>query len=298
MRSRPSDADMRLIARLASVDVEVSPSQLERWRGLGLIARAHVEHDSFGGSRVLDHPDDVFQACSVLGEVSHQGRPWQYSAIELFESGGTLSTEALRGAAAFQHNLQLRGFRHAWRLAEPGAEPAGDDPVEWVADVATKAAERAGRDVRRTVRMDIARAHPQLSAPQLRETTERALIWRIADINAPTYLSDEQRTWARHGLDEPLDPLADDPMPLPSERAACVRTISWAEAHLARMEIVLEESPLLEEMLVLTLATWRVTAWRLLQDFAHPERPLSDVQLSDLLRAIEDFHGQSAEYSI
>jgi hypothetical protein len=295
MRSRPSDADLRLVARLADEGVTISPTQLERWRGHGLIARAQVERDSFGGSRILDHPDDVFDACRFLAGVTHQGRPWQYSAIELFGAGGELPTEALRRAAAFLIDRQVRGFRRAWRLAEPGAEPGGKNDFRRVADVATKAAEHAGRDLRRTVRIHIASVHPQLSAPQLREATERALIWWIADVNAPTSLGDEQRTLARHGLDEPLDPLTDEVFPLPSERAACIATITWEEARLARRSYELEESPLLEEQGALDLATWRVTAWRMHHHFDHPERPLSDLELSNMRDDIEQAHGQSED---
>lgn len=294
MRSTHSDADLRLIAKLADAGFMVSPTQLESWRGHGLIVRAQVERDSFDGSRIPDHSDDVFKACTVLAEVSRIGRPWPYWARTLFEANGILSTDALRRAAAFLHDRQLSGLRRAWRLAEPGAEPMGTDPVEWVADVATKAAIHVGRDVRRAVLMDIASVHPQLSAPRLREATERALIWRIADVNAPTFLTDDHRTWARHGLDEPLDTRTYGVHPIPSERAACIATITWAEASLARLELTWERNPLLDEVWALDLATLRVTAWRMTQQFDHPERPLSDLELDHKRQDIEELHGQSA----
>lgn len=297
MRSRTSDADEHLIARLAGEGFTVSPSQLERWRGRGLIDRATVVRASFGGSRVLEHPESVFEACRLLAQVSTRGRQWQYSAIDLFDAGGTLSTPAVRGAAAFMLRLQEKPFRRAWRLAEAGAEPVVADPGEWLADVATAAAARSGRRVRRMVRDDIRPAHPKLSAPQLREATERALIWRIADICAPMYLTEEQRRWARHGLDEPLDPLS-ALLPLPSERAACVATLTWSEARLARHELILEENPLLEVRWALDLASWRVTIWRMFEDFAHPERPLSDEALSRISRDLEEEYFRDAKESL
>src|SRR4051812_25012116 len=83
-----------------------------------------------------------------------------------------------------------------------GAEAMGDDPVERVADVATEAARIVSRPARRLVREEIQLAHPMMSARRLREATEQAVIWRTADIVAPMYLTDQQRNWARHGLDE------------------------------------------------------------------------------------------------
>jgi hypothetical protein len=216
----------------------------------------------------------------------------------LFEEGRVLSTDAIRDAAAFLLDQQLIGFRRAWLLAETGAELSrGADPLEWVADVATKAAGFAGRNVRSVVREEIELVHPHLSTSRLREATETALIWRIANISAPLYLTDEQRNWARHGMAEPLDPLSDLTIPLPSERAACVATITWAEAVLARWSLGREENSLLGQQWVLNLATWRVVAWRMLEHFDHPERPLSDVSLGRIRGWIEEDYPESVNGS-
>jgi hypothetical protein len=295
MRSRPSEADASLITTLASDGLFVSPTQMERWRGRGLLPRAVVTRETFGGSRVRAHTDDVVEACRVLAEVSGRGHPWQDGAIVLFENDFTLSTAAVRQGASHLFETSLRPFRRAWRFAEVGVE-LDADPGEWVADVADAAARRTGRAIARTIREEIALAHPHISLPELREATKTAVIWRIADICAPTHLDDRQRTWARHGMDEPLDPLADVMIPLPSERAACVETLTWAEASLARSSLLLEDHPMLESRWLLDLATWRVTGWRLHEDFSDPQRPLTDARLHEHLKAVrEEYAERSAD---
>lgn len=280
MRTAPSDADQRLIGRLAEEDLRVSPTQLERWRRLGLIPRARVIRPRFGGSTVLEHDEVVLKACALLSQVSTRGRPWQYAARELYEEGFDLSTPAVRNAAAFLLERGLGDLRRAWRRAEVGADPPGQDPGEWVADVATEAAQHAGRANRRVVREEVALANPTLAQEELRDAAQRALVWRIADINVPMLLTPEQRQWARTGTDDPLDPLSPYPFPLPSERAACVTTLTWAEASLARLQLRLESFE--GAMSLLEAATWRVTAYRLDEHFAHPERPLDSRQLQNI----------------
>ena len=290
MRSAPSAADRNLIARLAEEDLQVTPTQLERWRQLGLIPRARVVRHAFGGSAVSEHDEDVVISCAVLSQVSSRGRPWQYSALALFEEGQTLSPTAVRGAAGFLLERQLSDYRRAWNRAEVGADGTVDDRGEWVADVATEATRYVSRLNLRAVREDVTIANPSMSQGQLREAAHSALIWRIADVNVPTLLSPRQRQWARTGSDEPLDPLLGPTIPLPSERAACVATLTWAEAALARWQLVVEEFPL-EGRWLLDAATWRVTAHRLREDLAHPECPLD----SEALMAIRDGTVESLE---
>jgi len=279
VRTAPSAADQNLITRLAEEGLRVTPTKLERWRHFGLIPRAHVVRPTFGGSTVLDHEPEVMDACRILAVVSAQGRPWQYSALKLFDAGFDMSSGAIRNAALFLLDLQLSGFRRAWFTAEAGAEPPGDDPGEWVADVATEATRHVGSANRRIVREEVALANPTMAQQQLRAAAQQALIWRIADINVPMLLTPEQRRWARTGSDEEPDPLLMQPFPLPSERAACVATLTWAEMSLARWQLRFEgfES---DEIPLVTAATWRVTALRLSEDFAHPERPLDSQTLT------------------
>jgi hypothetical protein len=275
----PSAADRDLIARLDRAGYRVSPSQLVRWRGRGLLPRALVERPTFGGSRVAEHDEGIFEICCFLAQSSRRGRAWQIVAAELFEVGGRLSSAALRGAAAYLLDAAVSAYRRAWRLAEVGVDPMGEDPIEWVADVATKAARHMPRRERQMVRAEVVAHNRYLSSRQLKEAVDAAVVWRIADINAPEYLSAEQRNLARHGSPEPPDVLENDVFALPSERANCIPTLTWAEASVARATIVEEGPPQLADVLLLVLVTWRVTAWRLVEDFSHPERALTDEQL-------------------
>ncbi len=295
MRCAPSEADEKLLSSLAEADVAITAAQLERWRGWGLIPRAVVVRDAFGGSVVAEHDAEVVGACEVLAEVMRPSRPWQWGALTLFDLGFPLSTPAVQHTAAFLLERGLQRFRKAWRIAEAGAEPPGDDPIEWIADVATEAAKVAGRQARRDVREDVALLHPTLSQSALKEAAERALVWRLADMHAAPYLTEEQRTWARHGRDEPLDPLQGPPMPLPSERSACVTTLTWPESRLARAFIAQNSGADDRPQYLLSLATWRVTLWRLDEDFDHPERPLTSQVLHELKRDLDALTEKSAD---
>jgi hypothetical protein len=280
-----------LIDRLAEDELDVTPTQLERWRHLGLIPRAQVVRPAFGGSTVMEHEPPVLDACAILAQVSTRGRPWQYSALGLFDAGLDISSRAVRETALFLLDRQMSGFRRAWANAEAGAEPPGNDPGEWVADVATEAARHMDRTNRRVIRDEVRLAHPTLSQSELREAAQQALIWRTADINVPALLTPQQRRWARTGSDEALDPLLMYPIPLPSERAACVATLTWAEMSLARW-LLDSEGFDSDDIPLLIAATWRVTGLRLDEDFAHPERPLDDETLTKIrnwrLEALED----------
>jgi hypothetical protein len=147
------------------------------------------------------------------------------------------------------------------------------------------------RTNRRVIRDEVRLAHPTLSQSELREAAQQALIWRTADINVPALLTPQQRRWARTGSDEALDPLLMYPIPLPSERAACVATLTWAEMSLARW-LLDSEGFDSDDIPLLIAATWRVTGLRLDEDFAHPERPLDDETLTKIrnwrLEALED----------
>jgi len=295
MRSSPSRADADLVATLEAAGTPVSAAQLERWRGWGLLPRAVVRKTRFGGSDVLQHEADVVDACTVLAGVMRPSRPWQYGAIDLFDLGFPLSTEAVREAAAFLLHRDLQPLRRAWAAAEVGAEPAGTDRVAWLAHVAAEAARVAGRQARRDVKADIAALHPTLSQPALKRAAERALAWRLADLHAPGYLTEQQRTWARHGIDEPLDPLRAPPVPLPSERAACIATLTWPEAALARAFLVRDSEDVSDLPHLLRLASWVVTRWRLDEDFEHPERPLPSKALHSYRQRLEDQLAEAGE---
>ena len=61
------EADVALRAALADEGLHISRYQLERWRRIGLLPRARVVRDGFGGSRVEFHGDEVQEARGLPG---------------------------------------------------------------------------------------------------------------------------------------------------------------------------------------------------------------------------------------
>ena len=302
-RSNPSAADQALIAKLAASGLHVTPTQLERWRHRGLIPRPRVTRLEFGGSRVSDHPRAVERACRLLAEYSTRGRPWQIVAVAIFEESIDITESALRAAVRFHQDRQRQQFLKTWQRAEAGRSQAGVNRSEWLADVAVDAARLSPRAVIRQAEADIRVAHEDWTEARVREATRTALPWRLADICAPSYMDDQQRTWARHGVDEMIDPFARVIVPLPSERQDCFRTITWAEADLARTGIFYDyDTARMPFGTLLDLVGWRVTIWRLDVDRAHPEQPLSETDLQphidNVVQAYEEWasrtelHGQ------
>ena len=266
VRSEPSDADLELIAHLAAeADISVSPTQLERWRTRGLLPRARVVRDGFGGTRVLTHNDEVLEAAALLGQVSRRSSPWQYCALVLFDEGFSLSPEALRETATFLIQLQLKPMRKAWARAEREASPS-DDPDEELAEIGERAAALLPRTVWKFVRDEVALAHSHATASEVREYLDRAMTWRLVDLNVPGRMTDAQRNLARHGIEEPM-PVLGGPgvFPLPSERLAVAKTLSWAEADTYRefAYLRLEDNPDLAALGgPFVLMTWYVAAER------------------------------------
>lgn len=287
-RSAVSDADRRLISTLAGEGLSVSGAQLERWRSHGLLPRATVVRNKFGGSQIAPHQTGVVAACRELARLSSRGRVWQNAACELFDEGHVLSTTAVRAAARWYLDLQLRPLRRAWTRAEAGAEVSGADPAQWVETIAHHAAEILGPSLRRAIEEEVQLAHPNTGRRRLRPLVDKAVAWRIADLCVPQLLNEEQRRWARTGSAEPLDPLGYLVLPLPSERAACIESLTWAEMRIARHCLIVRESPLLNLQHTIGAASWWVTSQRLYASFDHAEQPLSDQYLLDEVTALDD----------
>jgi hypothetical protein len=290
VRTAPSAADLELIATLRENDLQVSVAQLERWRALGLLPRAIVVRPTFGGSRVEPHSPAVLEAAALLAQVSARGRPWQLAALTLFDERGTLSTPAVRACSLFLVERQTRYLRKAWQRAE-GEVGVALDPDDELADLAWHAGRHTPRSVVREIRNEVRLAHPMLSQSQLREATERAVAWRVADISMPGRLSEEQRNLARHGSTEPMDPIASlGLLPLPSEREACAHTLTWAEASTFREWALLAQaqSPVLQDRFALDLVTWMITAKRLREKPDAPDLPLGQDRLVDEAAAAQE----------
>lgn len=297
VRSAPSDADLDLIARLAAEDVSVTPTQLERWRTRGLLPRARVVRDGFGGSRVLPHEEDVLEAAALLGQVSRRRRPWQYGALELFDSGFSLSPEALRAAALFLVELQLRPMRRAWARAEREAAPS-DEPDEELAEIGERAAAFLPRTVWKLVREEVALAHPHAKLAEVREFLDRAMTWRLVDLNVPGRMNDRQRNLARHGSPEPM-PVLGGPgvFALPSERLVVAKTLSWAEADTYREfgYLRLEENPELAAVGgPFVVMSWIVTAERRNAQPDELDLPLPQEHLEQARLFLEEIQSERA----
>lgn len=277
MRTPPSQADRDLIAALAEHDYHVTPTQLERWRRMGLIPRAVVQRDTFAGSRVAPHGESVLDACAVLAQVSGRGRPWQYAADILFDQECWLRDDALRETARFMVERSQGPLRRLWKRCEVGARMPGPDPRAAVSEVADLAATIAMRSLYRVVSLDVISAHPGHSPELIRKLTEHAIRWRLADIVVPEFLGEEERNLARHGGPEPLDPLS-VAIALPSELSACIQTLTYAEANLARATLLADNGSTTDGGLLIP-ALWRVTAWRLDEHFARPDQPLPNERL-------------------
>ncbi len=264
MRSQPSGADLELISLVMDeTGAHVTPTQLERWRMRGLLPRAHVVREGFGGSRVPTHADDVAGAVALLAQISRRSRPWQYSAIELFDAGFSLSTEAVRETATFAVNRSVRPMTKAWARAELEAVPA-EDPDEELGEIGERAAALLPRAVWKSVQLETQLAHPHATAGQLREYVDRAMTWRLVDLNVPGRMTDKQRNLARHGSVDPMPVLgATGVLPLPSERLQVARTLSWAEAETYRetARLSLEDNPH-ADLSTFVVMTWIVTAAR------------------------------------
>src|SRR3954453_3839990 len=116
---------MRRIA--AKQGVTVTATQLERWRGFGLLPRSVVFFPGDGGS-TASLPEGTLEQALFLASRFRRGKPWQLVALEVARAGRWLTAEAavaaLRWAAA-----RNRSSRIDWigrYLPQGGGERASD----------------------------------------------------------------------------------------------------------------------------------------------------------------------------
>ncbi|MEU0187069.1 hypothetical protein ABZ312_38845 [Streptomyces sp. NPDC006207] len=87
-RSGPSPADRELIARLAEQGLQVSLTQLERWRRAGLLPRHERRYPGRGrGSVAVLHPATV-RIAAVLARHARQGRDLRWAVLDWFAEAG------------------------------------------------------------------------------------------------------------------------------------------------------------------------------------------------------------------
>ena len=298
MRTAPTVADRELMAALENEGLHASHAQLERWRQHGLLPRTRLDRAGWGGSKAAMHPEYVLEAARVLAEASSRGRPWQYLGIYLFEEGLPLPTATLQQCATWLINTMQRRWLRPWREAQTLVAADPEDPLGELTDVAFTAAE-LGSHYRRTaglakvVRENIRSANPHLTESQLAEATERSVGWRLADMIRPDLLGERERTLARSGTDEPMDP-ARWRFATPSEAKGCAATMTAAEAYVMRRYVLaLDAAGVMStsDRFLLDLVTWAVAETRL-NDDANAARDVSrTVSQSEL----EDMHAMTRE---
>lgn len=136
VRSRPSSTDRQLIAELAARGVVVTASQLERWRGSGLLPRPAVVHRGALGSKtvllaaVADHADHV---AAVAARV-RRGKPLSVAAVALTADGWPVGDVPLEQGYRMLLDRAVALFDSLITPAAPAARrhelaaEAGDEP--------------------------------------------------------------------------------------------------------------------------------------------------------------------------
>ena len=304
MRTGTSGADLELIRKVRDEHggVEVSPTQLERWRSHGLLPRVRVARENFGGTTVPHHSEEVVQAAALLGSTSRRGRAWQLDAERLFNEDHPLTQEALTETAAYLVRLENESMRKAWEAAKAEAslegDPYGDAGI--VGEQAAKRIESLRRHlspkrlqnpnrrvglIEGVVRREIELAHKgrNVSEGDIKDYVGNAFTWRVVDLVEPGNLLEEHRNLARHGVPEPMKPIGDGAYPLPSERFVVAQSLTLAEVKEYRRfaQWRIDENPDLgkKDFGLLWVTTWIVAYERLKIAPDQLELPLPQSQL-------------------
>ncbi len=122
-RSGASSADRALIAELAATGLAVSPYQLERWRGVGLVPRNRRRALGRGRGSTSEVTPETIDAVRMVARSARQGRPHLWSdALVRFATGHEPGEAEVR--SAFARELE----QWATRLAvSAGDDDAGQD---------------------------------------------------------------------------------------------------------------------------------------------------------------------------
>lgn len=301
-RRAESSADSRLRASLADQGLFVSRYQLERWRQVGLMPRPRVVRVGFGGSRVEDHPEDVFGVAEVLARESRRGRPWQQVAVEIFEYGFPLSESCLRECCMhIVEGVQAR-LRAYWDEASAMVPITSDDADDNAHVIAERAVmimreRRVMRPLLKFIRSYIDRSLPNSSKRERQEAFHASLIYRMLDIARPGSLTEDERYLAITGQDS--GELADVTPIAPSDIAVVARSLTLREANAMRNVLtaawqagMAEANPqtaLLEDVLI------EIAALRLNEESQSLDHPLPyrviremDQRAAQLLHNLED----------
>lgn len=237
MRSPESAADGALRRELAEEGILVSRYQLERWRQHGLLPRAVVVRERFGGSRTTPHPEATYDAARILGQMMGRGSRWQFAGAVLFGEDLPLSEATLRECAVWivdqAHSLLMECWEEAGRLATPNPVSPEDERFE-IAQIAVGLARRKRRlrGLMRVVRSQVAAFNPTATLAQQRDAFETSMLYRLLDIHRPGSLTEAETWLAISGVTAPdfreVTPL------LPSAIRSCAETLTLAESYATR----------------------------------------------------------------
>lgn len=289
MRTQVSMADDELLSYLEEVGVPASRFQLERWRSRGMLPRAVVERDGWGGSAVRTHPSWVFEAAERLAQVSTRGRPWEVTALSLFAEGLPISEQCLRAAAKRLAAKLSSHWVRRWEEASAELSPHPRTAAEELEDLAHEALRLGRRHPSTRVSFTAVVEELQLSMPissdeELKLATARALQWRVVQMVGVRPLTREELRIARFGSEHL--PTPNFVVPLPADRDACIATLTLREAYLHRRHILLLEHMgavvLDPNRSLLDLVAWAVAGGRLNSDNADPSQPLDAKELDRL----------------
>lgn len=248
MRSKPSKADQDLIKFLTDKGFSVSPYRLERWRAKGLLSRAIVERNGFGGSSVPAHPDDIREAAEILASETGQGRKTLNAVINLIINGYWVRQSTLQ--QAFTSYIVDQRLSDLIDDADSAGGGQAASEYEKRVDIGYRVADelmkrRSFRSVKLAL-LENARNHfPPLSKEEEVSATTEAVAMRIVDLISPGILSTEDAYKARLG-----DVIADG-LPLqqlPSELMNVAATLTLDEAIMSVQQIDYEKHPSIAEI--------------------------------------------------
>jgi hypothetical protein len=193
-----SRADKQLIAALARREIQVSDTQLERWRQAGLLQTPVRHGRGRGRGSTSVYPAEAVDQAAELAGLVRRGRPVERVALMLFGRGRWVRDDALRDA--YRHELEslANGFEARSLPGDPlaSAEVIVDEldkltkrdkrfkqwrrrlDHNWAASVNETAAKEAGLDGRaKPTAEHLAQAREQHESPE--NTLRSALVGQV-----------------------------------------------------------------------------------------------------------------------
>ena len=148
-----SQADLALIAQLTERGLRASPSQLERWRAVGLLPKPFVTRLGNAGSSSSYPPSAAGIAVALARHANHRRSPAEL-AVLLLVDGLPVSDEVLVSAVRqLVGRFVAEADKHGLATPAPGEDVLGEAEA-----LAAKEAARGGEHVRR-MRRNL-RTHP------------------------------------------------------------------------------------------------------------------------------------------